>query len=263
METSIGFRRNIYRHWLDAAAAFCAETADTREIRVRLEPIVEQTVKREDNRRQAIDILINIWVKTGEAHPALRHEAVVLFAQSEAAGDRLWLHYGLTLLRYDFFRLGAMIIGQLSAYSDELTPADVKKRVFAEIGQLGAADKATERVIFSLRNWGILVDGERRAAYRPLRHTLGASSRTIEEWLLAAALTAHPAEELPFNDLIRLPELFPFRFTLGVDDLRGSRLFEVHRQGLGWDMVRLAPRAVSERVEPKAIVDKTLSMPAE
>jgi hypothetical protein len=156
-----------------------------------------------------------------------------------------------------------MIIGQLSAYTDDLTPADVKKRVFAEIGQLGAADKATERVIFSLRNWGILVDGERRSAYRPLRHTLGASSRTIEQWLLAAALTAHPAEELPFDDLIRLPELFPFHFTLGVYDLRGSPRFEVHRQGLGWDMVRLAPRAVSERAEPKAIMDKALSTSAE
>lgn len=62
----------------------------------------------------------------------------------------------------------------------------------------------------------------------------------IEQWLLAVALAAHQAEELPFADLLRLPELFPFRFTLTGDDLRRSPRFEVHRQGLGWDMVRLA-----------------------
>jgi hypothetical protein len=39
---------------------------------------------------------------------------------------------------------------------------------------------------------------------------------------------------------VRLPELFPFRFTLSVDDLRQTERFEVHRQGMGWDMVRLA-----------------------
>ncbi len=58
------------------------------------------------------------------------------------------------------------------------------------------------------------------------------------------ALTAHPAEELPSSDLVRLPELFPFRFTLTVEDLRGSTRFAVHRQGLGWDMVGLARRVM-------------------
>ena len=57
--------------------------------------------------------------------------------------------------------------------------------------------------------------------------------------MLQAALAAHPAQDLPFADLVRLPELFPFRFTLSVDDLRQTERFEVHRQGMGWDMVRL------------------------
>jgi hypothetical protein len=57
---------------------------------------------------------------------------------------------------------------------------------------------------------------------------------------LWAALLAHPAEELPFSDLVRLPEIFPFCITIGVQDLRESASFEVNRQGLNWDMVALA-----------------------
>jgi hypothetical protein len=34
--------------------------------------------------------------------------------------------------------------------------------------------------------------------------------------------------------------LFPFHFTLNVDDLRQTARFEIQRQGMGWDMVRLA-----------------------
>ena len=240
MRPEIGFRRNIYLDWLDATAAFCTETDDPQELRARLDPIIAEHVTHPENRRMAIDILLNIWLKPNECHQPLRDEAIGLFAHSSAPANRVWLHYGLTMLRYDFFRVTSAILGQMSRYADEITLAEIKKRVFAELGQLGAADKATERVIFSLRNWGLLAEGSRRSVYRPLRDELTAQQSGIELWLLHAALTAQQAEELPFADLVRLPELFPFRFTLSVDDLRRSRYFEVHRQGLGWDMVRLA-----------------------
>ncbi|MBA3945729.1 MAG: hypothetical protein H0X37_14320 [Herpetosiphonaceae bacterium] len=238
MDKNIGFRRNIFLPWLDATAALCSERDNPEFIRARLDPIVGAQIASKDNRREAIDILINIWVKTREAHPELRAAACKLFAAS-TADDRIWLHYGLTVLYYSFFRFAAATIGQLSRYQDAITTKEVKQRIFAEMGQLGALNNATERVIFSLRNWGALVDGPRRYTYTPLRHTLATSRREVEEWLLAATLTAHPAQELPFADLPRLLELFPFHFTVTVDDLRHSPCFEVHRQGLGWDMVGL------------------------
>ncbi len=257
MNKNIGFRRNIYLSWLDATAAACVEMGNINDIRARLEPIVEQQISSKENRRMAIDILLNIWAKTGDTYPELRNEAVSLFAQSDIPEERIWLHYGLTMLYYDFFRLASATIGQISRYSDDITPKEVKKRIFAELGQLGAVDKATERVVFSLRNWGILTDGDDRYTYKPLRHSLTATRPEIEQWLLEAALTVHPAEELPFSDLVRLPELFPFRFTLQVDDLRRSSRFEVHRQGLGWDMVRLAPRQAAAAIEPRPMQAKS------
>ena len=192
-----------------------------------------------------LDMLLNIWVKTGTQYPALHAEALALFTRSEVGGDRLWLHYGLTLLSYSFFRLSTAIIGQISRLADDITSRDLKTRLTAELGQIGALDTAAERVIFSLRNWGILVESGRRNVYVPQRQHFTASQPAVERWLLAAALTAHPAQELPFTDLVRLPELFPFRFTSGVDDLRHDSRFEVHRQGWGWDMVQLIPARAS------------------
>lgn len=234
---NIGFRRNIYLGWMDAVAAFCGETGEIGEIRRRLDPIVAEQVKSTDNRREAIDILVNVWVKSAALHPVLHADAVRLFAQAQEVTDRVWLHYGMTLLAYDFFRLGVRTIGQLSRYQETITPADVKRRLAAEMGQLGALEKAAERIVFTLRNWGILVESSRRYAYRPQRQHFGASTLELEAWLLAVALRAGPADELPFADLVRLPELFPFRFGVGVDDLRRMERFEVHRQGLGWDVV--------------------------
>ena len=103
-------------------------------------------------------------------------------------------------------------------------------------------DRAAERVVASLRNWGTLTETDQRYAYAPQRQVFSASSTALEAWLLACALVAHPAEELPFADLLRLPELFPFHFTLGVDHLRAHARFAVQRQGAGWDMVRVVSR---------------------
>jgi hypothetical protein len=46
----------------------------------------------------------------------------------------------------------------------------------------------------------------------------------LEAWLLAIALSVHPAEELPFADLLRLPELFPFRFAISGVYFSGQTL---------------------------------------
>lgn len=244
MNKNIGFRRNIYLNWMDATAAFCLETTDLAELRERLDPVVAQQVASQENRRMAIDILINIWAKSAEKYPALRAKAVSLFDRTANVDDRIWLHYGMTLLVYDFFRLGVTIIGQLSRYQETVTPKNVKQRMIAELGQLGALEKATDRILFSLRNWGVLEETAQRHAYRPRRGNLAASSTALEEWMLAVVLTAHPDDELPFADLLRLPELFPFQLTVGMDQLRQSGYFDLYRQGSGWDTVAL--RSASE-----------------
>lgn len=239
MDKNIGFRRNIYLSWMDAAAAFCSETEDPNQIRELLDPIVQEQIRSTENRRMALDILVNIWVKNRDSHPDLWSQAVALYAHSVDPTERLWLHYGMTLLAYDFFGLVASIIGQISRHEETISPKAVKQRVMGEMGQLGAVEKATERVIFSLRDWGVLAETELRYVYRPLRHSHSASNLDVQIWLLAASLVVQPAQQVPFVDLLRQPVLFPFRFTLSVDDLRQSTLIQVQRQGAGWDMVSI------------------------
>ncbi len=236
MDKNVGFNRNIRLAWLDATAALCSEVADPAAIRAALDSIVGDDIASPTNRRKAIDILLNIWIKTAGVAPPLRAEAVARFAEA-AAIDRLWLHYGLTLLYYPFFRETAAAIGQLARYGDPITPGLVKHRLVAGRGQLGSLDKAVERVIFSLRDWRLLTDADQRSAYRALQPSLSTTSVGLEAWLLACAVHAHPADELPVADLLRLPELFPFTLPLTVDDLRRSPHFEVRRQGSGWDAV--------------------------
>lgn len=239
MDKGIGFNRTVFRSWLDATAAFCAETDDPDEIRARLEPVVGQHLTGEEGQRKTIDVLINIWLKSEEIAPGLHEEAVDWFQTSPVVEDRLWLHYGLSLLYYSFFRECAAAVARFGRLEGKVTTRIVKKRMAAKRGHLGSLDRSVERIIASLRDWGVLTETEERYVYEARLQAFPASSTEVETWLLACALHAHPAEEIPFADLLRLPELFPFRFTLAVDALRQHPRFDVQRQGPGWEMVRL------------------------
>ena len=70
-------------------------------------------------------------------------------------------------------------------------------------------------------------------------------------------LSASASDEIEAHQLLRLPELFPFTFTVGVGDLRMHEGFNIHRQGLDMDMV--AARQVRMETPPRPRVKKKKS----
>ena len=238
MDKGIGFNRNIKLEWLDATAAFCAEMDDPAAIRQRLKPILGEDREGSEAIRKSIDILLNIWHKIQEEHPDLHAQAIRLYQKSTHSQDRIWLHYGLTMLYYPFFRQCTTAIGLLSRYEETITNKGVIEKMIGELGHLGSLERAAQRVVASLRDWGILTDSDLSYAYTPQYRVFQASTQELEQWFLACTLKSHPAEQLPFADLLHLPALFPFQFTVSVYDLRRADAFEVQRQGLGFDMVR-------------------------
>ena len=79
----------------------------------------------------------------------------------------------------------------------------------------------------------------------------------LQLWLLEAMLAASASDEIEAHQLLRLPELFPFTFTVGVGDLRKHEGFNIHRQGLDMDMV--AFRQVRMETPPRTPAKHTKS----
>jgi len=236
MDKGIGFNRTITLKWLNAAANLRSQTDDLATLRQGLEEVLIDDMQGVDARRKTIDVLVNIWAKASEVSPSL-HAAALELLPEVSEPQRIWLHYGLTLVYFPFFRQCASIIGQISRVRDTFTRQMVKERLAGEMGHFGSLNRSAERVMASLVDWNILIHQNKidnRLAVPPL--TIDQSG--VQSWLLACALFSHPANELPFTDLLNLLELFPFRFTVKLDDLRRSNQFIIQRQG-GWEMVRL------------------------
>jgi len=238
MDKGIGFSRTITMDWLDVTASLCIQNVEPSKIRQHLAETISGTVHGIDSQRKTIDVLSAIWVKTEKSAPRIRQDALAIFPTLSSSEERLWLHYGMTLVCYPFFRKCVAAIGQVSRTDELITRKMIKDRIAGDYGHLGALDRSVERIIASLTHWGALANSELKQNYRiPLRHY--SSDENIQSWLLTCALFAHPSEAIPFDDLVHLPEHYPFKFTIGVDNLRRDARFEVQRQGGGLEMVRM------------------------
>jgi hypothetical protein len=237
MDKGIGFSRTITLDWLDVTASLCVQKIAPAEIRQHLAETISGTVNGSEAQRKTIDVLTAIWVKTDQRAPQIRQEALAIFPTLSSSEERLWLHYGMTLVCYSFFRKCAAAIGQVSRTEVLITRKMIKDRIAGDYGHLGALDRSVERIIASLTDWGALTHTDQKQNYR-IQLRRFSSSENLQSWLLTCALYAHPSEGIPFDDLIHLPELYPFNLTIGVDKLRRDNRFEVQRQGGGLEMVR-------------------------
>lgn len=246
----IGFANTVTLAWLDLAAHLRLTHADLPALRAALDERLRAHLAGVHFRRKTIDVLVSIWHKSAQDAPGLHAEALRLL-EHVSPEARLWLHFGLALVRYPFFRSVAATVGQLGRLNEVLTRQQVKARLAAERGHLGALDRAVERICASLTEWGVLPPAERSAYYRPALRALRSDDLALQTWLLACALHAHPAETLGIDDLTRLPELFPFDLTrLRVGDLTRSGWFEVWREGGAFERVCLRREAAGEREVP-------------
>jgi len=239
MNKGIGFSRTILLDWLDATASLCIQNIETAEIRQRLSHIISDTVQGSEAQRKTIDVLLAIWEKSKKSIPMLHGMALEIYPSLSTSYERVWLHYGLSLAYYPIFRKCTSVIGQVGRTEETITRNIVKDRVAADYGHLGALDRSVERIIASLTNWGVLINTSDRSIYKIQLQKFKTQNTLMESWLLACALESHPSDGIPFNDLIHLPELFPFLITMGVDALRKTPYIEILRQGGGFDIVQL------------------------
>jgi len=230
----IGFRRNIYLAWLEQVATMRSLGEAAPAIRAKMDETLAPHIVNNDNRRQTIDILINIWARSGDGNDPLRQRALALFQATTAVDDHVCLHYGLTLLAYPFFRLGAYLIGQQLRFGGATRLSALQERMLAQMGAMGAVAAACKRILFSLRDWGLLVPAQQPYTYRAREPRLRPGEPELVQWLLAAVLAAHPSHDLPLADLLALPELFGFDLPVQPADLRGSDLLQVYSTPSGW-----------------------------
>lgn len=237
MPQMIGFDRKLELGWLDTTVGLYQEIIDSRIVADHLRKRLEGEIAGTEARRKTITVLLRIWVNVPSECRSLRDEALQLASQINAR-DRLWLHWGMSLLAYPFFRDVAATIGQLSRLQGTFSQAQVQRRMVENWGQRTTLQRAVQRLLRTFVDWDVLRDTGTRGSYgvTSLQQT---EHQALALWLLECALQANEADQIPLRELGQLSYTFLFDLLPFIGDVRRSERFEVSRQGLDLEMVSM------------------------
>lgn len=230
----LGFDRRLNLDWLDDAAGLMLRNPDPAAVRAALHTRLVDDIAGSEARAKTITLLCRVWVNPPMAahlrDEALQHLPMLLPV------ERLWLHWGLTLVAFPFFRDVVAIVGRLLHLQGTCTVGQVTDRMISSWGERSTLIRATQRTLRSLVEWEVLAEQLPRGSFAalPARTT---ETTSLQVWLLEAVLRAHENEGVALSELTHLPELFPFQLTVARHDIVHLDRFEVLVQGSGVDLV--------------------------
>lgn len=237
---TIGFDRRLAFDWLEATASRAAAGASLEELRAGMWQYLEGKVsgdKFNSDRGKTMTVLIRIWAKVPAVAQPLQARAIEAYGKA-GSKERLALHWTMMLATYPVFSDVTATAGRLLALQDTFSLSQLTKRMVAQWSERPVLVKSTQRIIRSLVEWGTLADTTTRGVYAQSPKSIDVS-KELALLLCEALLIDNDYHTLPANQLLDHPALFPFAHQLTLADLRETDTVEVHRQGIGSDVVEL------------------------
>jgi hypothetical protein len=237
---NIGFDRRIDIEWLDAAAAQAAARAPTDEMRAYLWSLLDGAVRGDkfnSARGKTVTVLNHIWGEVPGPAASLRERAAVQL-EGSTPDERLALHWAMMVGTYPVFTDTAAAVGRLLTLQGSFTLAHLTRRLVGAWGERSTLERAGQRIVRSMVQWGALQDTATRGMYEavPRRRKVGPAVGTV---LIEALLVDAEEASVPLDQLTGHPAIFPFDLDVNASNVRGASQFRVHRQGLDSDFVEL------------------------
>jgi len=232
--TPIGFDRRLKLEWLDATAAALAERLSPDEVRVRLDGVLAGHVSGlsvHSARGKTKTVLMHIWALVPDRLWSLRDAGLDLL-QDASPTERLALHWGMCVTTYPFFRAVAENVGRLIQLQGSVSLAELTTRVREAWGDRSTLDRAAQRILRSMVDWGVLGEGTRKGEFRDAESPPLVVGGRRGAWLLAAAALAARESTVPLAQLHRSLALFPFDVSATAEQIEAFGGLRVVRQGV-------------------------------
>lgn len=240
LDRIVGFDRKIRLEWLDATAAWAAEGLTARDVRSRLNGLLDGTMTGVKAKANTISVLLHVWVQVPDGLEALRDEGLRLLQGRQQRG-RVPLHWGMCIATYPFFRSVAAATGRLTAVQGTASLSQITRRVTQQWGERTTVIRAVQRIVRSQVLWGVLRETPDPGVFSPAAKVRMRRNHPAGPWLLDAALIDSGRSPRPLHALRNDAALFPFSLEVMAKELAARPGIEVHRQGLDEELVVRTP----------------------
>ena len=248
--SQVGFSQRVRLEWLDYTAGLVLAGKTPAEITAALQIYLNDKLSvggssARGNREKVITILMRIWVIPPATLRELRDEALAL-ARRLPLQEHLALHWGLALAVYPFWGTVAETVGRLLRLQKDVGAAQVQRRLREQLGERETVARAARRVVRSMVDLGVLVEGQSKGFYQAARPRQ-ISDDALSRWLVMAFLAARGEDWVPLETLNQPPALFPFALPRVTGAWFAGRTdVEVVRHGVDQEMVRYGMRERSQ-----------------
>ncbi len=225
------FERFIRYDWTEHALELALKDESPQTLRAWLEGQGLQG----DSARRTANILTHLWFPKDERLRVLRQQALSVTLDLPSS-DRLVLHWGMALVSFPLFHHAAQVMGRLIRLQERFHKQEIISRVLERYSNQSTMRRATERILQSVTEWGVLeADGSRyRAA--PARSL---SNPALIAWLYRVVLSVDPERHWQIADLTRAAEIFPFEMDPSLVILRHNPVFSFQRDAAGDEVIGL------------------------
>jgi len=242
----VGFSQRIQLEWLEKTAQLLLEGNSREQIHSALDELLKDRLSvgnagKFGNRRNAIYILLKVWVSVPQQLESLRDEGLEHLRRLPLE-SHLPIHWGMTAASYPFFGTVAEIVGRLLRLQGSVSAAQVQRRLHEQLGERETVSRAGRRVLRAFVDWGVLQDTEEKGIYGTTPSRL-IEDQQLRTWLVEAVLLANNISTSNLRNVSQSPMLFPFTMsTPNVIELSKTKRLEYLCQGLDEDLVALKSR---------------------
>ena len=227
MAKMVGLSRAIKMEWLNKTVDLVNEGMAPENIKEALNDYIGFDIKSPDNIRKSREILMNAWVYPFEDEVAnsIREQAVE--ALKNGNKDKLALHWCMLLLCYPVFVDVTGMIGKISSMQDSFSLAWLKEKMFEEWGERATLFHSLDKIMQTLRQIGCV---DSKNGVYTIRHyeIMGDTTKTI---ILKTILALKMQAYYEPSELVRVPQMLPFDYTIDSELIFGNKNFEIGNFG--------------------------------
>ena len=133
MAKMVGLSRSIKIEWLNKVAHLVVEGKSEQEIKNELNEYLSFEIKSPTNLRKTREILMYIWLKSGDEYRELRSKALEVYKLERS--NKLAIHWCLMLAAYPVFADVCSLLGKLTNIQDTFTTSWLKEKLFEVWGE--------------------------------------------------------------------------------------------------------------------------------